>query len=146
MRPKAKARADNVIASIVWDDTTIQSVTKVTTKKGKDIEVHTNEEEDELTWNNPLLTEAMLKEFPEDKLKQGMSKEMESMDYFDVYEEIDVTKLTEAQRRQIIGTRWVNRWKGNEVKSRLVAQGYNQQCEPDDTYASTPLITSLKIL
>ena len=107
----------------MWDGTTVQSVTKRTTKKGQHIEVHTNEEPEETTWNNPLLTESMLKEFPEDKLKQGMAKEMESMDYFDVYEEVDVTELTEQQRQQIIGTRWVNRWKGNEVKCRLVAQG-----------------------
>ena len=76
-----------------------------------------------------------------------MKKEMESMKHFDVYEELPHNRLTPAQIKGAIKTRWVNRLKGDEVRCRLVAKGYDQLInDKDDTYASTPLLNTLKIL
>ena len=108
-------------------DYSVQSTKKVTTKRGKHIEVASNEEPTELSWDDPLLTEAMTAEFPAEKLRAAMSKEMQSMDYFGVYEEVDANSLTEQRSAEVIGTRFVNVWKGNEVKARLVAQGFSQK-------------------
>ena len=69
------------------------------------------------------------------------------MDQFQVYYEVDASDLTSAEHKAIIGTRWVLRWKGEEVRCRLVAQGYSQELDdPDDSFASTPQLVSLKIL
>ena len=63
----------------------MQSVKVMTTTRGKCIEVSSNEEPTELSWDDPLLTEAMTAEFPAEKLRAAMSKEMQIMDYFDVW-------------------------------------------------------------
>ena len=75
-----------------------------------------------------------------------MPNEMQIMDYFDVYEEVDANSLTQQQLAEVIGTRFVNVWKGNEVKARLVAQGFSQKATKEETYASTPLLLALKVL
>ena len=42
---------------------------------------------------------------------------------------------------------WVNKPKGDGIRSRLVCKGcYQDMPDKDDVYASTPLLTSLKIL
>eukprot|EP00974_Lingulodinium_polyedra_P120845 11176735-Lingulodinium_polyedra.AAC.1 len=61
------------------------------------------------------------------KPQGGVANDMRSMDYFKVYEEAMASDLTPAQLHGVIGTRFLNKWKGNIVKSRLIAQGYNQK-------------------
>ena len=55
--------------------------------------------------------------------------------------------LTPDQLRECIPTRWVHRAKGLAVKSRIVVKGYKQIIEDkDDTFASTPSFTTLRLL
>ena len=70
---------------------------------------------------------------------------MDSTRHFNVYTELKASDLSWEAKNSAIRTRWVLRWKGNKVRARLVAKGYSQQVEDkDDTYASTPLLTTLK--
>ncbi len=72
---------------------------------------------------------------------------MESMKHFDVYDEIQRTILLGEQIKGAIKSRWVLRWKGDEVRCRLVAIGYDQYVQDkDDVFASTPLLNTLKAL
>ena len=49
--------------------------------------------------------------------------------------------------RAAITTRWVHRWKGDTVRSRLVCRGFNEPVtDEDQTYASTPLLVMVKLL
>ena len=66
---------------------------------------------------------------------------------FDVYEEVARDSLAQEQQEGILPTMWVNREKGDSVRARLVCKGcYQSYADKDDTYASTPLLTSLKVL
>jgi hypothetical protein len=148
-RSKLRAALDawDVATIAAINGTTLTPVTVVSTKKGHAIDVATNDATDELKLDDPLLTDSMMSEFPTDKLREGMNEEMDSMRHFNVYTELRATDLTDEERRQAIKTRWVLRWKGNKVRARLVAKGYSQRVDdPDDTYASTPLLTTLKLL
>ena len=66
----------------------------------------------------------------------------------DAYDETPLWKLTPEERKNIIKTRWVLKRKPNDdIRTRLVAQDYNMKvADKDDIYASTPGITTLKIL
>ena len=75
-----------------------------------------------------------------------MNKEMESMRSFDVYIELLESDLTPEQLSKVIQSRWVLRWKADEIRARLVAKGYSQDVTDLETYASTPLLLTLKIL
>ena len=98
-------------------------------------------------WNYPYLNDQMLRDYPSDKLSDGMAKEMESMDYFKVYTERPFSSLSPDQQKSLIGTRWVLRWKEDQVRCRLVAQGYSQElADGEESFASTPQLLSLKIL
>ena len=103
-------------------------------------------EEEELRLTDPVLGYQMLSEWPADKLHTGMQNEMASMKSFGVYEETTADQLTAAELRGVIKTRWVVTWKGEDVRARLVAKGYTQDVTNVDTYASTPLVCSFKIL
>ena len=74
-----------------------------------------------------------------------MQREMDAMREFEVYSEVPRKDLDPAVASKAITTRWVLRWKGDEVRARLVARGFTQEVkDPDDIYASTPLLTSLR--
>ena len=94
----------------------------------------------------PILGHQLFSDWPEDKLRTGTQTEMESMKEFGVYEETTADQLTAAELKSVIKTRWVLVWKGEDVKARLVAKGYTQDVTNMDTYASTPLLCSFKIL
>ena len=96
--------------------------------------------------SGPVLSDALRSVWPEEKLNAGMNKEMKSIKDYKVYEEVSAEGWTPAELRKVIKTRWVLVWKGDEVKARLVAKGYSQDVTDYDTYASTPLLCSLKIL
>ena len=122
--------------------TTITPVHKLLTKKGQQVDVSTNEEE-ELRLDDPLLAESLKEEFPKHLPKQAMNTEMKSMKDFKVYQEVFVKQLTDEQFKKLIKTRWVLRWKGDEIRARLVAKGYSQEADPQETYASTPPLLTL---
>ena len=116
------------------------------TKRGDVIDVVTNETIDEMRLDDPLISTAMKAEFPEEKLRAGMEKEMTSMKSFEVYDEVHVSLLTRKQIANAIGIRWVLNRKEGDVRCRLVAQDYWRTADASDIFASTPLLTSLKLL
>eukprot|EP00438_Fugacium_kawagutii_P000228 Skav212273 [mRNA] locus=scaffold732:198163:199647:- [translate_table: standard] len=67
---------------------------------------------------------------------------------FDVFEEVKNDTLTDEQLNSAISTRWVKvRKHDGTVRCRLVVRGYDQVVEDlDDTFASTPSLTTLKLL
>ena len=125
--------------------TSITAVEKVSTKRGKEVEIKVNEDDD-LRLSDPLLAAEQLEEWPEEKLRLGMQKEMESLKSFDVYKETTADKLSPKELKEVIKSRWVLVWKGEDVKARLVAKGFTQNVSELDLYASTPMLCSLKIL
>ncbi len=94
----------------------------------------------------PIL-DAGADELPVAAVAAGMTTEMNSMKNFDVYEEVAADQLLPEQIRDALPTMWVKKAKGAEVRCRLVCKGcYEETPDKDDVYASTPLLTSLKIL
>ena len=75
-----------------------------------------------------------------------MNDETKSMKDYKVYEEVSTDGWAVTDLKKVIKTRWVLVWMGEDVKARLVAKGYSQDVTDYDTYASTPLLCSLKIL
>lgn len=71
---------------------------------------------------------------------------MQSLKNFEVYEEVKIENCTSEQINGAISTRWVKRPKGDGVKFRVCAQGFDQQFDADDTFASTPSLVTLKLL
>ena len=85
--------------------------------------------------------------FPPDELAKSMTHEMASMRRFDVFVEAPLSSLPPGVLRNAITTRWVHRWKGDTVRSRLVCRGFNEPVTGEDqTYASTPLLVMAKLL
>jgi len=124
-------------------------VCEISLKNGDNIEIHVNEDPEEkkleLMSKEPLLWYST--EFDEKLLKAGMKRELQSLKDFEVFEEVETSNLSEQQVTSAIPTGWVHKAKGLEVKSRVVVRGYAEQVsDPDDTYASTPSFTTLKLL
>ena len=122
----------------------------VTTKQALEVPVAVNQDEDELTleerFENPLFWQSA--DFTYEEEKAGMNKEMQSMLNFDVFEEVKRAELTPAQLETVISTRWVKTRKSDGTcRCRIVVSGYDQVVEdPDETYASTPSLLTLKTL
>ena len=96
------------------------------------------------------LLETIIKDsqgFDQEKLKKAMMKEMTSMVNQGVFEEITLDQATEEEKRNIIGSKWVHRSKGDKVRSRIVGIGYDEVIkDADDVYASTPLFAILRAI
>ena len=77
----------------------------------------------------------------EPKLVQaGRLNELRGFDPQEVYE-IRTRAWAKANGVPVLGTRWVDRKKGDVVRSRLVAQDFNHtkgKQEPDELFAATP--------
>ena len=72
-----------------------------------------------------------------------MTKEFESLRYFDVFSE--VKRASTGSDKEILDVSWVHVWKGF-VKSRLVTRGDQQQISNDqDHVASTPSMLAVRI-
>ena len=56
----------------------------------------------------------------------GMQKERESLEHFEVFEEMLVSECSEEQLRNAISTKWVKRPKGDGVRCRLCVRGFDQ--------------------
>ena len=76
-----------------------------------------------------------------------MKKEMESMVGFDVFSEGLVETLSEHELSNAISCRWVKTRKPDgTVRCRLVVRGFYQVVDdPDQTFASTPSLTTLSV-
>ena len=125
-------------------------VAAVTTKSDLEVPVHVNQDERELllakTLENPQVWYET--EFPYEEEVAGMKKEMLSMKNFDVFDEVPTSSLSEEALSEAISTRWVKvRKSDGAVRCRIVVRGYTQQVEDrDELFASTPSLTTLKLL
>ena len=62
-----------------------------------------------------------------------------------VFTEIHLNDIPQEDRKNLIQSRWVHR--DTEVRSRIVAKGYNEVVSDlDDIYATTPTFCILRIL
>ena len=69
------------------------------------------------------------------------------MKLHDVYDEVDASTAGDNILKEAIPTRWVHREKGPGVRSRIVAKGYTEKIEDEESvYASTPMFTTLRTL
>ena len=127
---------------------TCACVASISTKSGLDVPIEPNVDREEelqaLRAAEPVLWYDT--EFDRDQEIAGMNKEMTSIKDFDVYEEKLITECTPDQLQKAISTKWVKRAKGDGVKCRVCVRGYDQEVDPDDTYASTPSLITLKLL
>ena len=125
-------------------------VAAVTTKSDLEVPVHVNQDERELllakTLENPQVWYET--EFPYEEEVAGMKKEMLSMKNFDVFDEVPTSSLSEEALSEAISTRWVKvRKSDGTVRCRIVVRGYTQQVDDrDELFASTPSLTTLKLL
>ena len=122
--PQSQRQRINVIAAIeLHNGTTIQS--------------HTNDDPDEQ--QQPIIFDN----------EGGMKTEATQMKLHEVYEEVDISTLDPSTIREgdCFPTRWVHREKGQQVRSRIVAKGYSEKVDDEDSVcASTPMFTMLRIL
>ena len=123
-------------------------VASISTKSGLDVPIEPNVDREEelqaLRAAEPVIWYDT--EFDREQEIAGMNKEMTSIKDFDVYEEKLITECTSEQLENAISTKWVKRAKGDGVKCRVCVRGYDQEVDPDDTYASTPSLITLKLL
>ena len=125
-------------------------ISSVETKHGLEVPVSVNQDEKELlltkNLENPYLWYET--EFPKELEVEGMRKEMKSMVNFDVFTEVPVTQLNQDQLSSAISSKWVKTRKPDgSVRCRLVCRGFDQVVDdPDQTFASTPSLTTLKLL
>ena len=87
-------------------------------------------------------------EFPHEEEAAGMTKEMKSMRDFDVFDEVSVDSVSHEALNSAISTKWVKvRKPDGTVRCRIVGRGCTQQVEDkDETFASTPSLTTLRLL
>ena len=71
--------------------------------------------------------------FPEDKLKAGREKEVKNLVYFNAIKD---THIEEGEHAYDMV--WVEEWRGDEVRCRLVVRQYNTEGKRDDLFAGTP--------
>ena len=125
-------------------------ISAVTTKQDLEVPVAVNQDEKELllmkTLENPHIWYNT--ESPHEEEAAGMTKEMKSMRDFGVFDEVDIDKVPREALESAISTRWVKlRKPDGTVRCRIVARGYTQQVEDkDETFASTPSLTTLRLL
>ena len=67
------------------------------------------------------------------------------MKLHNVYDEVDTSTVDDNLMREATPTRWVHKKTGLGVRSRIVAKGYIEKIEDEDSiYASTPIFTILR--
>ena len=64
-----------------------------------------------------------------------------------MFEKIDIDKVSQEDLDEALDTRWVHTLKGLFVKYRLTIRGFAQTINDlDDPYASTPMLSILRVL
>ncbi|OLP95903.1 Retrovirus-related Pol polyprotein from transposon TNT 1-94 [Symbiodinium microadriaticum] len=139
-------RISALVEDVVVDTSCVASVT---THDGLEVPVEVNvdrkEELQALRAAEPVVWYDT--EFDKEQELLGMQKERESLEHFEVFEEKLVSECSEEQLRNAISTKWVKRPKGDGVRCRLCVRGFDQVIEdPDDTFARTPSLATLKLL
>jgi len=121
----------------------------VTTKKGQEIKVLSNKDEQEATTEKILLeprvknTEGLNREQSNERMKQ----EITSMKAQQVYTEVSFSNLTKAHQSTVIKSRWVPGQNGDSVRARTAAKGYREEANDNgEIYSSTPIFCVLRLL
>ena len=119
-----------------------QKINAVTLPNGKSITPYTNDDTSE---DEPIIFDN--EGYDETQLLEGMKRESNQMKLHDVYDEVDASTVDDNVIREAMPTRWVHRKKGPGVRRRIVAKGYTEKIEDEDSvYASTPMFTTFRTL
>ena len=126
-------------------------ISSVETKHGLDVHVSVNQDDKELLLTKNLenpYTFGTKPSFQRNLKIEGVRKEMKSMVNFDVFTGVPVAQLNQEQLSSATSTKWVKTRKPDgSVRCRLVCRGCDQVVDdPDQTFASTPSLTTLKLL
>ena len=119
----------------------INMIAAIKLHNGTTIHSHANDDPDEQQQPIIFANEG----FDESKLLEGMKTEATQMKQ--TTRSLRRTTLDPSTIREAIPTRWVHREKGLQVCSRIVAKGYSEKVDDEESaYASTPMFTMLRIL
>ena len=112
---------------------------------GKQVDVHVNEDNEERRLQDPIIYDP--EDYPEDKLRDAMQREMASMKDFGVYEEVPLDEMHNHDNGSIIqtkvGTSLERRTSQVTTSSERLRRTVH---DVDDTYASTPVLVILRTL
>jgi len=118
----------------------IHTLNHIETKRGlKTVEVNEDPEEEELIEQ----LKSTYQEFPLHLLAKGMKREHDKLKSFPA--NINVPTDHVPTEHKVLGTRWVNNWKGDEVRSRLVVQGCQQALDNTADICSTTFFTDYTV-
>ena len=82
-----------------------------------------------------------------EEMAEAMKVDKGSLREFDVYDEVYEADCTEEQLRNAYNHLWVHGRRKGKLKSRLTLQGQHQRIKDrGETYASTPIFATLRIL
>ena len=86
--------------------------------------------------------------FDEAQHQAGAQQELQAMKKFDVYDEVDTSAWSAAEKKALVATKWVMAQKTPEsVRARLVCKGFKEQIDDKDTvFAATPNFSTLMAL
>ncbi len=148
-RPRDEATDDEEIARPLAfrHVSTVTIPNKKSLPSQERIEMHLNEDpyERNQALHDPIVYDT--DEFNADELSEGMKKEIDSLRSFEVYAEVPISECSSEEIQNAYNYRWVHRRKPTEVRSRICVQGqYQQISDLDDTYASTPVVATLRLL
>ena len=116
-----------------------QKINAVTLPNKKSITPYTNDDTSE---DQPIIFDN--EGYDETQLLEGMKHESNQVKLHDVYDEVDASTTSSEMT---LSSRLVHRKKGPGVRSRIVAKGYTEKIEDEDSvYASTPMFTTLRTL
>ena len=119
-----------------------RKISAVTLPNGTSITPYTNGDTSE---DKPIIFDN--EGYDETQLLQGMKHESNQMKLHDVYDEVDASTVDDNIQKEAMPTRWVHRKKGPGVRSRIVAKGYTEKIEDEDSvYTSTAMFTTLRTL
>ena len=134
------------------DDVPMGLINAIELPEGVQLPTGVNLDYDELQQSSQLEESEELwlpSEFPPELVKEGKDKELASMKDFEVYRLVPIDQTTAEEQRKAIPTRWVETWKGDKVKCRLVAKDLKVKDlyrDKDELYAATPAFVTLKVM
>ena len=119
-----------------------QKINAVTLSNGMPIASYTNDDTSE---DQPIIFDI----YGYDKAPrlEGMKHKSNQMKLHDVCDEVDASTVDDSVIKEAVPTRWAHRKKGPGVRRRIVARGYTEKIEDEDSvYASTPMFATLRTL
>ena len=108
--------------------------------------VMTANEEPEIALEDPEVWYD-IPEATSEEIAEAMKTEKGSLRYFDVYDEVLEDNCTPEQVYNAYDHTWVHARRKGKLKSRVCLQGQHQRVKDrDETYASTPVFTTFRLL